>query len=48
MRILDIQKVTPEYKGSRAPMHGGRNEEFAKRYEKGQEKLKVGNKNASL
>jgi hypothetical protein len=27
MRISDIQKVTPEYKGSSAPMHGVRNEE---------------------
>jgi hypothetical protein len=26
MRILDIQKSDPEYKGSSAPMHGGRNE----------------------
>jgi hypothetical protein len=28
MRIPDIQKVTPEYKGSGAPMHGGTNEEL--------------------
>jgi hypothetical protein len=41
MRIPDIQKVTPEYKGSGAPMHGAWNEKS--RSDKRQEKISMEN-----